>query len=84
MARPDPLPPEPGPDAGVDDIHVDIERTRQELDETVGALADKLDVKKHAEEKAVAVRAKAVPAVPIAAAMAVLAVIGVLLWRRRR
>jgi Protein of unknown function (DUF3618) len=45
MAQPDSLPPEPGPDAGLDDIQADVERTRKELGDTVGALSAKLDVK---------------------------------------
>lgn len=52
MARPNSMPPEPGPDAGVDDIQADIERTRKELGETVGALSDKLDVKERTKQKA--------------------------------
>jgi Protein of unknown function (DUF3618) len=52
MARPDPLPPEPGPDAGIEDIQADIERTRRELGDTVGALSAKLDVKERAKQKA--------------------------------
>lgn len=38
MSTPDPLPPEPGPDASIDDIQADIERTRQQLGATVGTL----------------------------------------------
>ena len=49
MAHPDPA--EPGPDAGVDDIQADIERTRKELGDTVGALSAKLDVKERAKDK---------------------------------
>jgi MYXO-CTERM domain-containing protein len=52
MAQPDPLPQEPGPEAGVDDIEADIERTRKELGDTVGALSAKLDVKERAKDKA--------------------------------
>jgi len=37
MAHPDSTPAEPGPDAGIDDIQADIERTRKELGDTVGA-----------------------------------------------
>lgn len=37
--------PEPGPGASVQEIVDDIERTRQQLGETVDALATKLDVK---------------------------------------
>ena len=36
--------PEPGPDAGIDDIQADIEHTRKELGETIGALSAKADV----------------------------------------
>lgn len=43
--------PEPGPDAGIEDIEADIEQTRAELGETVEALQDKLDVKARAKEK---------------------------------
>ena len=52
MVRPDPMPQEPGPDAGVDDIQADIERTRKELGDTVGALSAKLDVKARSKQKA--------------------------------
>jgi hypothetical protein len=38
--------------AGVDDVRADIERTRQQLGETVGALAAKADVKARARQKA--------------------------------
>lgn len=97
MANADRLPPEPGPDAGIDELQSDIDKTRSELGETVAALSDKLDVKGRAQDKAtetkeaVADRAHAAteaarskPAVPAAAVIAVLAVIGLLWWRRRR
>jgi ElaB/YqjD/DUF883 family membrane-anchored ribosome-binding protein len=44
--------PEPGPDADKHAIEADIERTRNELGETVQALSEKLDVKERAKEKA--------------------------------
>lgn len=50
MTAPDERP-EPGPDAGVKDIEADIEKTRQELGETVEALQAKLDVKQQAKDK---------------------------------
>jgi hypothetical protein len=53
MTGPDPSPPEPGPDAGIDDIQADIEQTRKELGETVEALSAKLDVKERTKQKAV-------------------------------
>jgi ElaB/YqjD/DUF883 family membrane-anchored ribosome-binding protein len=52
MAAPDPNRPEPGPDADIDAIEADAEQTRRELGETVEALADKLDVKGRAQDKA--------------------------------
>jgi hypothetical protein len=52
MATDSPPPPEPGPDASIDDIQADIERTREELGETVGALSAKADIKGRAQEKA--------------------------------
>ena len=45
--------PEPGPDAGIDDLQADIEQTRHELGETVEALSAKLDVKERTKQKAV-------------------------------
>ncbi|MDP9164749.1 MAG: DUF3618 domain-containing protein [Actinomycetota bacterium] len=44
--------PEPSPDAGVDDLQADIERTRAELGKTTQALTDKLDVKARAADAA--------------------------------
>ena len=51
MNDPDPNTPEPGPDAGADDIRADIEATRHELGETVEALSAKLDVTHQAKQK---------------------------------
>ena len=95
-AQPDPRP-EPGPDAGIDELQADIERTRAELGETVGALSDKLDVKGRAQQKvadtkkAVTQRshdaldtAKTKPAVPVGVLLAAAATLGVLIWLRRR
>jgi predicted component of type VI protein secretion system len=44
--------PEPGPEAGIEDLQADIERTRSQLGQTVEALSDKLDVKAQAKQKA--------------------------------
>ena len=46
-----PLSPEPGPDAGIDDIQADIEHTRKELGETIEALSAKADVKGRVKQK---------------------------------
>ena len=46
-----PLAPEPGPDAGIDDIQADIEHTRKELGETIEALSAKADVKGRVKQK---------------------------------
>jgi hypothetical protein len=50
MTEPDPHP-EPGPDASIDEIQADIEHTRDQLGETVGALSSKLDVKQRVTQK---------------------------------
>jgi ElaB/YqjD/DUF883 family membrane-anchored ribosome-binding protein len=81
---------EPNQDASVEAIQADIERTREQLGETVGALSSKLDVKQRAKEKVadtkelVAEKARAVPALPIAVAAAVALLVGVVIWKRRR
>lgn len=51
MTDPEMGTPEPGPGASVDDIQSDIEATRNELGQTVEALAAKLDVKQQAKQK---------------------------------
>jgi ferritin-like metal-binding protein YciE len=89
--------PEPGPDAGVEDLKADIEQTRSELGDTVSALSDKFDVKARAEQKvadtreAVAQRshhvveaAKAKPAIPVGFLVAAAAAVGLVIWLRRR
>ncbi len=97
MTAPDPRP-EPGPDAGVDDIQADIEQTRAELGETVEALQAKLDVKERAKEKVdetkerVAVKADTLRhsatdspkrTIPVAAIALVGALaVGIIIWRR--
>src|SRR5690349_6733951 len=98
MTAPEPARPEPGPDAGIPDITADIEQTRNELGETVEALAAKLDVKQRAQQKVddtkdrVAERADALKhtatenpkrTIPVAAIVMVAVVAGVVLWRRR-
>ena len=89
--------PEPGDDAGVEEITDDIERTRQEVGETVAALAGKLDVKGRAQQKVDETKEVVVdavtddrgaikPALPVVAAVVGTATIllGIIIWRRRR
>ena len=52
MSEPDPVRPEPGPEADIDEIQTDIEQTRKELGETVEALTAKMDVKQRTKDKA--------------------------------
>ena len=82
-AEPDP---QPGPDAGIEELQADIERTRGELSETVAALSDKMDVKTRTQNRIheVADNAKAEPAVPVAAVLAAATAVGLLVWLRRR
>ena len=97
MAGVDVTPPEPGPDASVEDIQADIARTREELNHTVAALADKADVKARAQQKVADTKEVAVqhvyaarstarqhPVVPAAVVLTVLGVLAVVVWRRRR
>ncbi len=99
MAAPNPNRPEPGPDAGIEEIEADAEQTRHELGQTVEALADKLDVKQRAKDKAAETKEQVVEkadalrhtatdnpkrTVPIAAVALVAALaVGIVVWRRR-
>jgi ElaB/YqjD/DUF883 family membrane-anchored ribosome-binding protein len=99
MAAPNPDRPEPGPDAGIEEIEADAEQTRNELGQTVEALADKLDVKERAKEKAAETKEHVVEradslrhaatdnpkrTVPVAAVAVIAAlVVGIVIWRRR-
>jgi hypothetical protein len=100
MTAPNPDRPEPGPDAGIDDIEADIEQTRNELGQTVEALSSKLNVKERAKEKAAETRdtvadkvdtARHAAAdnpkrtVPVMAVVLIGALaVGIVVWRRRR
>jgi vacuolar-type H+-ATPase subunit I/STV1 len=100
MAAPSPERPEPGPDAGIEDIQADIAQTRNELGQTVEALSDKLDVKARAKDKATETKARVVEkadtlrhtatdnpkrTVPVAAVVLIGALaVGIVVWRRRR
>ena len=99
MTQPNGARPEPGPDAGVDEIRTDIEQTRKELGDTVGALTAKMDVKTRTKEKVaetrdlVADRAHAVQhvalddgraRVTVPAAAVVVVGVAALIWLLRR
>jgi Protein of unknown function (DUF3618) len=91
--------PEPGPDAGIDDIQADIEQTRKDLGQTVEALSAKLDVKERTKEKATEAKQRVVEradtlkhtatdnpkrTVPVLAVVLIGALaIGIVVWRRR-
>ncbi|BBX19157.1 hypothetical protein CRI77_00820 [Mycolicibacterium duvalii] len=89
--------PEPGPDAGVDELQADIERTREELSDTVSALSDKFDVKGRAQQKVTDTReavtqrshdavstARAKPAIPVGVVVTAVAAVALVIWLRRR
>ena len=89
--------PEPGPSADIDELRADIDATRQQLGETVSALSDKLDVKGRVEQKAAETKADIAhrpaelsdtvrrrPAIPVGAVVAVAALVGAVIWLRRR
>lgn len=80
-------PPEPGPEAEVDDIERDIERTRAELGHTVEALAAKANVPQRAKERfeelEETVHEKQQTLI-LAASAAGVALVALLWWRRRR
>jgi MYXO-CTERM domain-containing protein len=74
-----------------DAIEADIERQREELAATVSALQDRLDVKSRAKEKAAELKDRATtdtgkprPELAALAAAAVVGVVGLVVWRRRR
>ena len=95
--RPDPTTPSgqsTGPSvngSSPDAIEADIERQRQELAETVSALQNRLDVKSRAKEKAAELKDRATtdtgkprPELAALAAAAIVGVVGLVVWRRRR
>lgn len=111
MTEPEQPRPALSSDASLNAIEKDIERTRDELGETVNALSHKLDVKGRVQDKAAETKDHVVdrardtkaaavhkasdavaavtdgrrtvrPIIPLAAALA--AVLGIVIWRRRR
>lgn len=84
-AEPDPRT-QPGSDAGIEELQVDIEQTRAELGDTVVALSDKFDVRTRTRNRIheAADSAKAEPAIPVAAVVAAVTALGLLVWLRRR
>ncbi len=63
-----------------EELEAEIIELRQSVGETVDALSRKLDVKARAKERARSVP----PAVPVGIAAALVAGIGIWLWRRHR
>jgi len=60
MSQPQAARPEPGPEAGIDEIQSDIAETRKELGQTVEALSAKMDVKQRTKDKAVETKERVV------------------------
>jgi hypothetical protein len=99
MTGPNQARPEPGPNAGIDDIQADIEQTRHELGQTVEALQAKLDVKERTKEKVADTKERVVEkadtlrhaatdnpkrTVPVVAILLIGALaVGIVFWRRR-
>lgn len=96
MTALDPTPPEPGPEASLEDLQADIEETREDLGETAQALTHKLDVKARAGDAVAEAKEKVVetatasdgsvkPGLPVTViAVTAAVVLGVLFWRRSR
>lgn len=82
MSAAEPIPgltPEPGPDAGVDDIRADIEQTREQLGATLEALSDKVNVVARTRDKA----REVAPTLAIASSALGVTLIAIVWWRRR-
>jgi uncharacterized protein YlxW (UPF0749 family) len=71
---------EPRPDANIEEIQSDIERTRGQLGDTVNALSTKLDAKKDIVDRS---RAAAKPSLAVVALVAGATLVGIIWWRRR-
>lgn len=73
-----------------EELQADIEATRANLGETVDSLTQKLDVKQRVKDSATETshraveQVKAKPAVPLGLVAAVVVVVGLVVWRRRR
>ena len=68
-----PEPGEPSRDADIPEIQADIERTRDQLGDTVDALSANLDAKKAAVK----------PSLAVVASVAGASVVAIIWWRRR-
>jgi uncharacterized protein DUF3618 len=64
-------------------IRAEIEATRQELGDTVEALAAKADVKAHARERIERTKAS-LPSAPIVVGVVAVVVVGIVAWRLTR
>lgn len=67
-----------------EEIEAEIERTRERLGETVEALSAKADVKGRVSHRAQSVRERHGTALAAGAVGALVLVVGVVVWRRRR
>jgi hypothetical protein len=67
-----------------DEIEADIERTREQLGNTVDALSEKLDVKAQARHTIQNLKPRTVAIAEATLAAALITVGAVLVWRRRR
>jgi cobalamin biosynthesis Mg chelatase CobN len=75
-----PEPTEPSPNADIEEIQADIERTRGQLGDTVSALSTKLDATKDIVDRS---RAAALPSLTVVASLAGVTLVGIVWWRRR-
>lgn len=75
----------PGPEVEMARIEADIERTREDLTQTVDELAQRLNVKRRVQDRLTDDRGRPAPPVLAVGAVAVLALATVVVvrWRRR-
>lgn len=75
----------PGPEVEMARIAADIERTREDLTQTVDELAQRLNVKRRVQDRLTDERGRPAPSVLAVGAVAVLALATVVVvrWRRR-
>ena len=71
----------------IEDLQADIEKTREQLGETVEALSAKLDVKAHVKSSAEHTKDRAVASVssnwPVLVGFATAAIVAAIIWKKR-